>query len=295
MGAQHATPAHSQGGQQNKAKRKAGKSWLLVVLPILIILLLITSALLGMRLYDSATRDQHAVSLGAGETGQVELFKVEYENESGDVTVSGADGQNVVAPGTNVDYDVRLTNDDDTHIDYVLVPEAKFLTSDRVPIEVRLVDPYGNYLLGDVEEWAPIEELNDVEHYGVVRQDEVVTYAFSWRWQYEQGSAANDAYDTYLGNGGSISMPGVEVSFTTESSASTKLPQTGNGLFHGLSDWGCCICCWLVWVLLIICAILLVYVWKQHRTIVKLNEELDGADAKVDAVADGLGQSEAIR
>lgn len=301
MGAQHTAQAHPQGGPKQK-RRRTGGSWLLVVLPVLVILLLVTSVLLGSRLYDSATRDQHAVQLGVGETGQVELFKVEYEggqDGSDDITVSGADGQKVVAPGTGVDYDVRLANDDDTHIDYVLVPEATFLTEDRVPIEVRLVDPYGNYLLGSADEWAPIEDLNGIEHYGVVRQDEVVTYSFSWRWQYEQGTAAEDAYDTYLGNGGSIAMPGVEVSFTTESSASTKLPHTGKGFLHGLSDWGCCVCCYLVWVLLIVCCVLLAYVWRQHRALVKLNEELDDMEGREKGAPGGSaaepGQPEAVK
>lgn len=275
MGAQNEKLAHSQGGQQNRSKKKAGGSWLLVVLPVLIILLLITSVLLGMRLYESATRDQHAVQLTVGETGQVELFKVEYENETGDVTVSGAGDDQVVAPGTSVDYEVRLTNDDDTHIDYVFVGNAKFLTDDDVPIEVRLIDPYGNYLLGGVEEWASIEDINNIAHRGVVREDELVTYTFSWKWEYEDG-VSTDSYDTYLGNGGALAMPGVEVSFAAESSASVKLPHTEGSLFHGLSDWGCCICCFLVWVLIVLCGITLFYIWRQHKTIDKLNEGLEG-------------------
>ena len=270
MSAQNFT-TESQSDDQRKVK--TGRSWLLFALPIIIVLLLITGLLLGARLYETATRDQHAVQLEIGNLGEIELFKVEYsdgEDGLGQATVKGVNGEQVVAPGTQIDYDVRLRNNDDTHIDYVLVPEAEFTTEDPVPIEVRLVDPYGNYLLGGPEEWVPIELLNSIEHRGTVRQGEVVAYGFNWRWQFESGGVPEDAYDTYLGNKDGVTVPGVEVSFTTESSASTRLPSTG-GILHNEAGWGCCICCYLVWILLIVCVVLLAYTWKQHLTIRSLS------------------------
>ena len=74
--------------------------------------------------------------------GKLELFRIEYANELGQITVQGANTDNVVAPGTSVDYDIRLRNNDDVIIDFLLTPNVEFLTADEVTEELvqRLVD-----------------------------------------------------------------------------------------------------------------------------------------------------------
>ena len=76
--------------EQTETKRKKSRGTLLwVVLVIILFLFLLTSIMLGSRLYDLATRDQYTVDLGLGELdGSIELFRIEYENESGEITVT---------------------------------------------------------------------------------------------------------------------------------------------------------------------------------------------------------------
>ena len=142
-------PAQEAAQTETKQKKRGG-TWLLILLIIFIILFLLTSIILGARLYRQATRDRYAVDLGVGTGGELELFKIEYSNEAGEITVQGANGQNVIAPGTAVDYDINLRNRDDVTINYLLTPQVTYLTDDPIPMQVKLSDHYGNYLLAAI-------------------------------------------------------------------------------------------------------------------------------------------------
>ena len=128
--------------EQTETKRKKSRGTLLwVLLVIILFLFLLTTVVLGSRLYDLATRDQYTVDLGMGDLdGSIELFRIEYENESGEITVQGLNADNVVAPGTTVSYDLRLRNNDDEVIDFLMTPTVEFLTGDDVPVEFKIVD-----------------------------------------------------------------------------------------------------------------------------------------------------------
>lgn len=253
---------------QTEEKTKQGRSpWLVALLIIFIILFLLTSVVLASRLYELATRDKYSVDLGIGTDGKLELFKIEYENDSGDITVQGANGQNVVAPGTTVDYDIHLRNRDDVTINYVLTPEVTYLTEDAIPLQVKLSDHYGNYLLGSDDAWVPVDELNEIVHKGGIHQGEVFTYHLSWQWVFDNGEES-DSYDTYLGNGDGA--PGVTISVLTESTANPAQEKHAFNMMHLLGEgFGCCWCCYLVWILLLVCVLLIIWIWRLRK---KLNE-----------------------
>ncbi|MBR4289274.1 MAG: hypothetical protein IKT52_01385 [Oscillospiraceae bacterium] len=262
---------------EEENKKKKNRSVLLwVLLGILLFLFLLTSIVLGSRLYDMATRDRYTVDLGLGELdGSIELFRIEYQNESGEITVQGANADNVVAPGTSVSYDVRLRNNEDVIIDFLMCPTVDFLTDDSVPVEFRIVDDYGNYILGSEDAWVSAEAMNTLAHKGSIHPGEVFTYHVQWQWVFEV-DAAQDNYDTYLGNQSGDAFPGVAVGIETQSTANPKPVKSNAHMMHLLGEgFGCCWCCWLVWILLLVCIALLVWIWTLHRKMNRQTEKLD--------------------
>lgn len=259
---------------EKKTKKRGGL--LLLLLIVFVILFLLTSVVLGSRLYNMATRDQYTVDLGLGELdGSIELFRIEYENESGEITVQGVNADNVVAPGTTVGYDVRLRNNDDVIIDFLMCPTVDFLSGDEVPVEFRVVDDYGNYILGNEDTWVSSVLMNDLAHKGSIHPGEVFTYHVQWRWIFEVDDA-RDAYDTFLGNENGEVLPGVAVGIETQASANPKPVKSNTHMMHLLGEgFGCCWCCYLVWILLLICVLLIIWVWRLRRKLNKQTEKMD--------------------
>ena len=257
---------------QTKEKKRRG-TWLIVVLIPVLILFLLSSTVIGSQLYRLATRDQYTVDMGLGEPeGKIELFRIQYANELGEITVQGVNAENVVAPGTAVDYDIRLRNNDDVVIDFLMTPTVDFLTGDAVPVEFKVVDSYGNYILGGEDRWASADDMNALAHRGTIHPGEVFTYHVSWQWVFEV-SDQQDAYDTYLGNQGGEAVSGVAVGITTDAVANPTPVKDNTHMMHLLGQgFGCCWCCYLVWVLLLVCVLLLIWLWRLRR---KLNRHMD--------------------
>lgn len=270
------TPAKETTQTETKSKKRRG-TWLLILQLIILILFLLSTIILGARLYDLATRDKYTVDLGLGEPeGTIELFRIEYSNEKGEVTVQGLNADNVVAPGTSVGYDIRLRNNDDVIIDFLMTPTVKFLTGDEVPVEFKIMDDYGNYILGSDTEWADSDGMNQLAHKGSIHPGEVFTYHVRWQWLFEVSDEQDD-YDTYLGNQDGELVPGVVVGLETQASANPNLtPKDITHLAHLRGEsWGCCWCCYLVWILLLICLILLIWIWRLRKKLSKHEETME--------------------
>lgn len=257
------------------AKKKADsvRSWLLVLVPVCIVLFLISCFMLGTLLYNMATRDKYAVEMEIGTHNVLELFSIAYEDSTGEVVVKGTNGEDVVAPGLEVNNTVRLENRDNIAIDYILTCEAAFYNEYQIPLQIRLTDGDGNYILGSDTEWVDILELNDLKHRGTIPEGAFEAFGISWRWQYETGEKADDVYDTFLGDLEGGEVPGITVEFHTDSIASEEL--SPKHVFLHKYSYGCCICCYLVWLLLIISLILLLYVWKYQKKLKASNEQLE--------------------
>ena len=255
-------------------KKKQSKTWLVILLVVFLILFLLTTAILGAQLYELATRDRYTVDLGVGEMdGSIELFRIQYANESGEITVQGINGDNVVAPGTSVEYAIRLRNNDDRVLDFVMIPTVEFLTDDKVPVEFKIVDDYGNYILGSRTEWVGADEMNALAHKGSIHPGEVFSYHVTWRWVFEVGDDQNQS-DTDLGNQDGIIAPGVCVGVSTEAVANPHL--STKDITHLTHLWGesfgCCWCCYLVWLLLLLVVLLLVWLFRLCRKVNKLEK-----------------------
>lgn len=262
---------------KNKKKGKKHRSAALVILLIVVLILfLLSTIILGSRLYALTTRDQYTLDLELGEPeGEIDLFRIEYSNAKGEITVHGVNADDVVAPGTEMDYDIYLRNRDDVVIDFVMTPAVDFLTDDVVPVEFKLVDSYGNYLLGSETQWAGADEMNALVHKGSIHPGEVFAYHISWQWVFEV-SQERDEYDTYLGNQGGQLVPGVRVGINTQAEVNPAPVKSNSHMMHLLGEgFGCCWCCYLVWILLLILLILLIRHWFLHRKINKQRETLE--------------------
>ena len=132
-----------------------------------------------------------------GET-KVEIFRMSYDNESGEVTVRSSRGDKVLAPGTGNVYEFALKNTDKLALDFTVSMEAYF--SDpalAIPVDVRVSDYAGNYLAGSADAMVDVLELNEVEQSSNINPGYVYPYTLEWEWPFESG---DDAYDTMLGN-----------------------------------------------------------------------------------------------
>lgn len=281
---------------ETKTKHKKHRSpWLILLLIIFIILFLLTTIVLGSRLYDLATRDQYTVDLAVdAPEGSIELFRVQYENELGEITVEGSNGVDVVAPGTTVSYDLRLRNKDDVIIDFLMTPTVEFLTDDPVPVEFKIVDDHGNYVLGSDSQWGGADAMNALHHKGSIHPGEVYTYHVSWQWIFEV-SEEQDAYDTYLGNQNGEILPGIKVGVTTDASANPTPPKSNAHMMHLLGEgFGCCWCCYLVWLLILICLLLIIWVWRLKRKLNKLEDALEEYEEELAAGIAAAAEENAV-
>ncbi|MBQ3193240.1 MAG: hypothetical protein IJB59_06705 [Oscillospiraceae bacterium] len=127
----------------------------------------------------------------------IEIFKISYENGSGQVTVNSQRGDKVLAPGTENTYRFTLENTGNVSVDYELTMEAYFSHTDTpIPIQARVTDYQGNYLAGSAEGKADVLELNNVHQTGTLARRYVAPYTLEWEWPFE----LDDEYDTMLGN-----------------------------------------------------------------------------------------------
>ena len=274
-------PANEAAATKKNQKKRRGTG-LIILLIVFLILFLLTTALLGSRLYERATRDRYTVDLGIGEpVGEIELFRIEYSNAQGELAVRGLNADNVVAPGTTVNYDIRLRNNDDVVIDFLMTPKVDFLTGEEVPIQFKMLDDYGNYILGSETEWVTSDNMNTLYHKGSIHPGEVFTYHVCWQWVFEVDTQQN-VYDTYLGNADGEVVPGVTVGISTEAVANPYLETkdiTHVTHIRGES-FGCCWCCYLVWLLVLLCLVLLIWVWRLRKKLNKLEKTVEEYEEK---------------
>ena len=143
----------------------------------------------GFRAYDENT-------VWSGET-DVEIFSIQYDNESGETTVRSTDGVKILAPGTGSTYHFALENTGNVSLDYTLEMEAWFTDAAYpIPVAASVVGHEGEYLLGSAEEMVDVLRLEEVRQSGAIAAGNIMPYALNWEWPFE----LDDVYDTMLGN-----------------------------------------------------------------------------------------------
>lgn len=212
---------------------KFSKGIVWALLGVVSFLTVASAALLTARLIDYTSKDDKEVLLQSNFDEQLDLFSIQYENEKGDIVVSGSEGQKVIAPGTSVDYTIRLRNKDKSAIDYELIPEVSYESEYAVPIVVRMLDNDGNYIIGDAKTWATVEEVEGIVENKTLLKGESTEYVFQWKWDYESG---DDEYDTFLGSIANEENVGVSVKLDLRAEANTSVGANGGVMKSGLGD-----------------------------------------------------------
>ena len=138
---------------------------------------------------------------------EVEIFKFTYD-ETGKITVIGPEGNEdkLIAPGTSNLYQFTLANPGDVALDYHLEMEAYVTGTDLwLPVNARVWDYTGKYLVGSPEEMPDVMELNTVSEDAELGAGRNAVYNLEWEWPFERPDengdiTENDIYDTMLGN-----------------------------------------------------------------------------------------------
>ena len=229
-------------------------------------MLLLSIIVLGIRLGDYAHVDDREVMLKSNMDTELDIFSVTYKNKTGEITVEGLDGEKVIAPGTDVDYTVRLRNKDNIAIDYTLIVQVALLENDRlqsgydIPLLYRMLDPDDNYLAGDAKTWATRESLDGLADNGTIKRGESSEYLFQWKWPFE---ADSDEYDTFLGNIADEDV-GIKVTFVLRAEANTSIEANGGFWRSGL---GRTVLWWIFFLLLLLAIILLLISVLKRRKV----------------------------
>lgn len=143
----------------------------------------------GFEVYDENT-------LWGTET-EIEIFKISYANGENVVTVHSDDSDKLLAPGTENEYTFWLKNTGNITAHYTMETEAYFSNSEyAIPVEVRMKDYSGNYLLGDDVSWDEVLRLNEISDTASLGPNSYASYTLEWQWPFE----SDDEYDTLLGN-----------------------------------------------------------------------------------------------
>lgn len=165
-------------------------------------------------------------TIWSGQT-DVEIFRASYENGEGKVTIQSGNGDKVIAPGTSNEYNFTLHNTGNVALDYTLRVEAYFSNGEyAIPVEARLVDYTGQYLVGSADSYADVLDLNDVDISGCISAGYIAPYTLQWQWPFD----GEDEYDTFLGNlaGQEDLTLTIEIHTTAEYGGEGGLPDTGD-------------------------------------------------------------------
>ena len=129
---------------------------------------------------------------------QVEIFRVSYENGQQVITVDSADGDKLVAPGTENSYTFKLKNTGDVALDYTVEVDAYIIPGEvAIPVTGRINRYDGKWLAGGQDAYAEVAQLDSAEDNGTLGAGKYTYYTLDWMWPFETG---NDVRDTNLGN-----------------------------------------------------------------------------------------------
>ena len=230
-----------------------------VALGILIFLLILSIVILSARMYRYAklADEGRTVNISHDSVDNFDIFSAEYKNDTGETIIKSNNGDPVVAPGARHDYTFRIKNNDNIAVNYTFNPKVEFIGDKALPIEVRLISPNEEYLIGSSKEWGTFEDFATLEFTSTLLRGEVDSYELQWRWPFERG---NDAEDTAFGNAPEGGF-GISVSMGIHAEANTSKDANG-GLFGlGVDD----ILGWFIFLILLLIAIILLRLSLIHR------------------------------
>ncbi len=134
------------------------------------------------------------------QSATLEIFKAEYKNGEGKVTVSSESGK-VVAPGTENDYYFYVVNNGAMPLYYWVEAYASATVSIdgktlQVPLQAKFFKEAGRYILGTENSFEALQSLNGKKDEGGLSPNHQTRYFLQWQWPFE----GDDGLDTLLGN-----------------------------------------------------------------------------------------------
>ena len=129
---------------------------------------------------------------------QFNLFSSQYANHEGTITVKSDSGTTIIAPGTSNNSTFTLTNNSAATMSATIIFGSPFSStvSADFPLQIKLKDSAGNYVLGSDTSWESIAKLEGATITDTFEANETKTYEIPWQWPYDSG---NDAVDTKYG------------------------------------------------------------------------------------------------
>lgn len=194
-----------------------------------------SGVMLSSQLVDYAYLDEREIKLASNLYEQFDVFSAEYQNESGEISVSGLDGKKVIAPGTSAEYTLYFRNTDEVAIDLWMTPKASLVGEMTIPLSFRMLDSERAYVLGDEETWVALADVNEAMEgqpiTQTLRKGESTEYHIQWKWDFESG---DDAHDTALGSqSGSI---GVTMALDLKAEANLAIAENGGVWESGVGE-----------------------------------------------------------
>ncbi len=211
----------SDNGAEKKPKAhpfdRKGWVWIMFMTNIVFILLFLTVGLVALRVNNVLPEDTDILFIvskepefytddhkGAWTKGrQIDIFKADYENGEGRVTVSSLDGDKVIAPGTETTYRFSMYNSGNMAVYYSTDLFFSLKVGDEVkdskdfPLQVRMLNSRGEYIIGGESEWVRVSDATLNQYSSQLGASSYEEYELQLRWQFHGG---NDELDTLYGD-----------------------------------------------------------------------------------------------
>ena len=277
-----------------ESKQSTRKQWVYIMLMvnIVFILLLMTLGIIALRVGNTLPEGVDVLFIvgknpsvdfedsneggGKWKSGKnVDMFKAQYENGEGTPTVVSQDGTKLIAPGTKTTYRFTMNNDGNmavdyfTDLDFVLKIGNETVTDYQFPLQVRLLNDRGEYLIGDENTYEQVAKASLDQYRSILGAKSFETFELQLIWLFEGG---NDELDTMYGD--LSAEKGVTLTLTINTTAEESLDPTAQGgtkmEVEGTEEYGGTIrWLWLV-MLMINTAIIVFYVaWLMNKRVQK--------------------------
>ena len=280
--------------RMGESKQSTRKQWVYIMLMvnIVFILLLMTLGIIALRVGNTLPEGVDVLFIvgknpsvdfedsneggGKWKSGKnVDMFKAQYENGEGTPTVVSQDGTKLIAPGTKTTYRFTMNNDGNmavdyfTDLDFVLKIGNETVTDYQFPLQVRLLNDRGEYLIGNENTYEQVAKASLDQYRSILGAKSFETFELQLIWLFEGG---NDELDTLYGD--LSAEKGVTLTLTINTTAEESLDPTAQGgtkmEVEGTEEYGGTIrWLWLV-MLMVNTAIIVFYVaWLMNKRVQK--------------------------
>lgn len=277
-----------------ESKQSTRKQWVYIMLMvnIVFILLLMTLGIIALRVGNTLPEGVDVLFIvgknpsvdiedsneggGKWKSGKnVDMFKAQYENGEGTPTVVSQDGTKLIAPGTKTTYRFTMNNDGNmavdyfTDLDFVLKIGNETVIDYQFPLQVRLLNDRGEYLIGNENTYEQVAKASLDQYRSILGAKSFETFELQLIWLFEGG---NDELDTMYGD--LSAEKGVTLTLTINTTAEESLDPTAQGgtkmEVEGTEEYGGTIrWLWLV-MLMVNTAIIVFYVaWLMNKRVQK--------------------------